>query len=48
MKNAEIVLKNINSLFDEETKAQLKTSIDDFSNLANQLSETSNAISKLI
>ena len=48
MKNAEIVLKNINSLFDAETKAQLKTSIDDFSNLTNQLSETSNAISKLI
>ena len=48
MKNAEIVLKNINSLFDAETKAQLKSSIDDFSNLTNQLSETSNAISKLI
>ena len=48
MKNAEIVLENINSLFDAETKAQLKSSIDDFSNLTNQLSETSNAISKLI
>tara|TARA_S200000501_G_scaffold375539_1_gene427856 strand:+ start:539 stop:1480 length:942 start_codon:yes stop_codon:yes gene_type:complete len=48
MKNAEIVLENINSLFDAETKAQLKSSIDDFSNLANQLSETSNTISKLI
>lgn len=48
MKNAEIVLENINSLFDAETKAQLKSSIDDFSNLANQLSETSDAISKLI
>ena len=48
MKNAEIVLKNINSLFDAETKAQLKSSVDDFSNLTNQLSETSNAISKLI
>ena len=48
MKNAEIVLENINSLFDAETKAQLKSSIDDFSNLANQLSETSNSISKLI
>ena len=48
MKNAEIVLKNINSLFDAETKAQIKSSIDDFSNLTNQLSETSNAISKLI
>ena len=30
MKNAEIVLENINSLFDAETKAQLKSSIDDF------------------
>ena len=48
MKNAEIVLENINSLFDAETKAQLKSSIDDFSNLANQLSETSDEISKLI
>ena len=48
MKNAEIVLENINSLFDDETKAQLKSSINDFSNLTNQLSETSNAISKLI
>tara|TARA_A100001011_G_scaffold400818_1_gene519307 strand:+ start:7821 stop:8759 length:939 start_codon:yes stop_codon:yes gene_type:complete len=48
MKNAEIVLENINSLFDAETKAQLKSSVDDFSNLTNQLSETSNAISKLI
>ena len=48
MKNAEIVLKNINSLFDAETKAQIKSSIDDFSNLTNQLSETSNAVSKLI
>jgi len=48
MKNAEIVLENINSIFDAETKAQLKSSVDDFSNLTNQLSETSNAISKLI
>ena len=48
MKNAEIVLENINSLFDAETKAQLKSSVDDFSNLTNQLSETSDAISKLI
>ena len=46
MKNAEIVLENINSLFDAETKAQLKSSIDDFTNLANQLSETTKSISK--
>ena len=48
MKNAEIVLGNINTLFDEETKEELKTSIQDFSNLTNNLSETSQQISVLI
>ena len=48
MKNAEIVLENINTLFDNETKNELKSSIQDFSNLTNSLSETSNEISNLI
>ena len=48
MKNAEIVLQNINTLFDDETKKELKSSIEDFSNLTNTLSETSNEISDLI
>ena len=48
MKNAEIVLQNINTLFDDETKKELKSSIEDFSNLTNSLSETSDEISKLI
>ena len=48
MKNAEIVLDNINTLFDNETKNELKSSIQDFSNLTNSLSETSNEISNLI
>lgn len=48
MKNAEIVLQNINTLFDDETKKELKSSIEDFSNLASSLSETSDEISKLI
>ena len=48
MKNAEIVLQNINTLFDDETKKELKSSIEDFSNLARSLSETSDEISKLI
>ena len=48
MKNAEIVLGNINTLFDDETKEELKNSIQDFSNLTNNLSETSQKISELI
>ena len=48
MKNAEIVLQNINTLFDVETKNELKSSIEDFSNLTKSLSETSNKISILI
>ena len=48
MKNAEIVLQNINTLFDDETKKELKSSIEDFSNLTNSLSETSKEISNLI
>jgi len=34
------VLSNINTLFDEETKKSLKSSIDQFANLTNNLSET--------
>ena len=48
MKNAEIVLQNINTLFDDETKKELKSSIRSFSNLASSLSETSDEISMLI
>ena len=48
MKNAEIVLQNINTLFDDEIKKELKSSIEDFSNLTSSLSETSDEISKLI
>ena len=48
MKNAEIVLENINTLFDNETKNELKSSIQDFSNLTKNLSETSDEISNLI
>ena len=48
MKNAEIVFKNINTLFDDETKQELKSSIEDFSNLSENLSESSNKISSLI
>ena len=48
MKNAEIVFKNINTLFDEGTKQELRSSIEDFSNLTKSLSETSNEISSLI
>lgn len=48
MKNAEIVFKNINTLFDEDTKQELRSSIEDFSNLTKSLSETSNEISSLI
>ncbi|MBT3559884.1 MAG: MCE family protein [Flavobacteriaceae bacterium] len=40
MKKAGIVLSNINTLFDEETKKSLKSSIDQFANLTNNLSET--------
>ena len=48
MKNAEIVFKNINTLFDEDTKQELRSSIEDFSILTKSLSETSNEISSLI
>lgn len=48
MKNAEVVFKNINTLFDEDTKQELRSSIEDFSNLTKSLSETSNEISSLI
>jgi len=48
MKKAEIVLSNVNSLFDEETKESLKSSIDEFESLTNNLSETSSNINDFI
>lgn len=48
MKNAEIVFKNINNLFDEETKEELKYSIQNFSLLTSNLNNTSKNISDLI
>ena len=48
MKKAEIVLSNVNSLFDEETKESLKSSINEFGNLTNSLSETSANINDFI
>ena len=48
MKKAEIVLSNVNSLFDEKTKESLKLSIDEFGSLTNSLSETSANINDFI
>ena len=48
MQNAKVVLSNINTLFDEETKESLKSSIDQFSSLTNSLTETSENINNLI
>ena len=48
MKKAGIVLSNINTLFDEETKKSLKSSIDEFASLTNSLSETSRNINDFI
>jgi phospholipid/cholesterol/gamma-HCH transport system substrate-binding protein len=48
MKKTEIVLSNINTLFDEETKKSLKSSIDQFASLTNSLSETSGNINDFI
>ena len=48
MQNAKVVLSNINTLFDEETKESLKSSIDQFSSHTNSLSETSENINNLI
>ena len=48
MKKAGIVLSNINTLFDEETKESLKSSIDQFASLTNSLSETSGNINDFI
>jgi len=48
MKKAEIVLSNVNSLFDEETKESLKSSIDEFGSLTNSLSETSENINDFV
>jgi len=48
MKKAGIVLSNINTLFDEETKKSLKSSIDQFASLTNNLSETSRNVDAFI
>ena len=48
MKKAGIVLSNINTLFDEETKKSLKSSIDQFASLTNSLSDTSKNINAFI
>ena len=48
MKKAGVVLSNINTLFDEETKKSLKSSIDQFASLTNSLSETSENINDFI
>ena len=48
MKKAGVVLSNINTLFDEETKESLKSSIEKFASLTNSLSETSGNINDFI
>jgi phospholipid/cholesterol/gamma-HCH transport system substrate-binding protein len=48
MKKAGVVLSNINTLFDEETKKSLKSSIDQFASLTNSLSDTSKNINDFI
>ena len=48
MTKAGVVLSNINTLFDEETKESLKSSIDQFASLTNSLSETSGNINDFI
>ena len=48
MKKTGVVLSNINTLFDEETKESLKSSIDKFASLTNSLSETSGNINDFI
>ena len=48
MQSAEVVLENINKLFDEETKTELKSSIKEFSLLTQNLSNTSRRVSDLI
>ena len=48
MKKAEIVLSNINTLFDEETKESLKSSLDNFSSLTNSLADTFENINNLV
>ena len=48
MEKAGIVLSNINTLFDEETKASLKLSLDKFASLTNSLSDTFEDINVLV
>lgn len=48
MQSAEVVFENINRLFDEETKTELKSSIKEFSLLTQNLSNTSRKVSDLI
>ena len=48
MQSAEVVFENVNKLFDEETKTELKSSIKEFSLLTQNLSNTSQKVSNLI
>ena len=48
MQSAQVVFENINKLFDEETKTELKSSIKEFSLLTQNLSNTSRRVSDLI
>ena len=48
MQSAEVVFENINKLFDEETKTELKSGIKEFSLLTQNLSNTSRRVSDLI
>ena len=48
MTKAGVVLSNINTLFDEETKESLKSSLDNFSSLTNSLADTFENINNLV
>ena len=48
MTKAGVVLSNINTLFDEETKESLKSSLDNFSSLTNSLADTFKNINNLV
>ena len=48
MTKAGVVLSNINTLFDEETKESLKSSLDNFSSLTNSLANTLENINNLV
>jgi phospholipid/cholesterol/gamma-HCH transport system substrate-binding protein len=48
MVSADLLLKNINDVFDEQTKLNLKTSIAELSNTITSFKSTSNALNSLI